>query len=107
MPDRAGSRTPEAPRERGAGEPILSGVGDDRRAYARSLRPAKLGASLGRSGPAWYDGTSEETCLGDMGTGDADARCGTDARNGHLSFERATPRLTARRRRAGSLCRIW
>jgi hypothetical protein len=44
MPDRAGSRTPQAPRERGVGEPILSGANDDRRAGGRSLRPAKLGA---------------------------------------------------------------
>lgn len=44
MPDRAGSRTPKAPRKRGVGEPILSSVDDDSRASARPLRSAKLGA---------------------------------------------------------------
>jgi hypothetical protein len=43
MPERAGSRTPQAPRSGGAGEPILPNADDDWRAHARSLRSAKSG----------------------------------------------------------------
>jgi hypothetical protein len=41
VPDRVKDAAGAA--QRGAGEPILSSVHDDRRAHARSLRSAKLG----------------------------------------------------------------
>jgi hypothetical protein len=59
MPDRAGSRTPGGAAQRGAGVPILSSVRMNRRAHARSLRSAKLGAprilGAARSGMASWE----------------------------------------------------
>ena len=70
MTERAGSRTPQAPRSGAWGSRFCRALNNNRRAHARSLRSAKLGAPriLGpaRSGMAHWEIRRHGTCDGQV-----------------------------------------